>query len=61
MLASDVTANSVRIPSTTYTMRVWTLATAAEPTMLSAVMTAMIATAKTLSHAWLPSVNAPLA
>jgi hypothetical protein len=61
MLTSVTTAKKVRMPTTTYTIRVWALATSLDPTTLTAVITTMISTAKNFSHAVLSSANPALA
>ena len=56
-----VTANTVRIPTTTTTTIVCARATAREPRMLSPLMTTTTSTANTFTQAVLPSATAPLA
>jgi hypothetical protein len=61
MFASVATAKTLKMPITTITTMVWTLATACEPRTFSAVMTRTISTAKALDQSVSPSVNAALA
>ena len=51
MLASVATANTVRMPMTTYTTTVCTLATACEPSTFREVITHSRSTAKALIQA----------
>ena len=61
MLTRVTTAKTTRIPTTTYTITVWALATSLDPTMFTAVMTTMISAAKNLAQAALSSAKTALA